>query len=82
MKAIVKKLITFAVTVLIVTLFVFVAFELIPGDAATAKLGINATPEALAALREELGLTLFLCAIFRGSHLFSSGIWVLPIHTE
>lgn len=57
MKAIVKKLITFAVTVLIVTLFVFVAFELIPGDAATAKLGINATPEALAALREELGLT-------------------------
>ena len=25
---------------------------------------------------------LFLCAIFRGSHLFSSGIWVLPIHTE
>lgn len=57
MKTIVKKLITFIVTVLLVTLFVFVAFELIPGDAATARLGINATPEALAALREELGLT-------------------------
>ena len=44
-------------TVLLVTLFVFIAFELIPGDAATARLGINATPEALMALREEMGLT-------------------------
>jgi peptide/nickel transport system permease protein len=36
---------------------VFVAFELIPGDAATARLGITATPEALSALREKMGLT-------------------------
>ena len=57
MKTIIKKLLTFIVTVLLVTLFVFVAFELIPGDAATARLGINATPEALRALREEMGLT-------------------------
>ena len=57
MRIIVKKIITFIVTVLLVTLFVFIAFELIPGDAATARLGINATPEALMALREEMGLT-------------------------
>ena len=44
------------VTVFLVTLFVFVAFDLIPGDAATAKLGTNATPESIEALREELGL--------------------------
>lgn len=37
--------------------FVFIAFDLIPGDAATNRLGINATPEALERLREEMGLT-------------------------
>ncbi len=57
MKTVLKKSITFIFTVLLVTFFVFIAFELIPGDAATARLGTNATPEALAKLREELGLT-------------------------
>ncbi len=57
MKTVFKKIITFFITILLVTFFVFVAFELIPGDAATARLGINATPEALARAREELGLT-------------------------
>ena len=57
MKTVLKKSATFIFTVLLVTFFVFIAFELIPGDAATARLGINATPEALAKLREELGLT-------------------------
>lgn len=56
MKIIAKKLVTFIVTVLLVTLFVFIAFDLIPGDAATARLGINATPEAVMRLREEMGL--------------------------
>ncbi len=56
MKYILKKIGTCLLTVLIVTLFVFLAFELIPGDAATAKLGTNATPEKLTALRHELGL--------------------------
>lgn len=57
MKIIARKLVTFVVTVLLVTLFVFIAFDLIPGDAATARLGINATPEAVERLREEMGLT-------------------------
>lgn len=57
MKAIARKLLTFIVTVLLVTLFVFIAFDLIPGDAATARLGIKATPEAVERLREQMGLT-------------------------
>ncbi|MCR5673535.1 MAG: ABC transporter permease [Lachnospiraceae bacterium] len=57
MKIIFKKFATFIITILLVTLFVFIAFDLIPGDAATARLGINATPEALERLREEMGLT-------------------------
>lgn len=56
MKYILKKIFTFLITVLLVTLFVFLAFELIPGDAATAKLGTNATPEALEAMRKSMGL--------------------------
>lgn len=56
MKFAVKKFLSLILTVLLVTLFVFAAFELIPGDAATARLGTNATPEALMKLREELGL--------------------------
>jgi len=40
----------------IVSLLAFVAFDMISGDAATAKLGTEATPEKIAALREELGL--------------------------
>ena len=57
MKNVIKKIASFIITILLVTLFVFVSFELIPGDAATARLGINATPEALSALREQMGLT-------------------------
>lgn len=57
MKIILRKILTLIITVLLVTLFVFLAFDIIPGDAATARLGINATPEALERLREELGLS-------------------------
>ena len=41
---------------LIVSLLVFGITQLLPADAATTLLGENATPEALAALRERLGL--------------------------
>ena len=56
MRYILKKILTSAVTVLLVTIFVFAAFELIPGDAAVAKLGTNATSEALEEMRESMGL--------------------------
>lgn len=38
------------------SLFVFVVLRMLPGDIATARLGTNATPAALAELRREYGL--------------------------
>ena len=43
-------------TMVIFSLLAFVAFDLISGDPASAMLGTEATPEKIAALREELGL--------------------------
>lgn len=43
-------------TLLIVSFLVFLAFTVIPGDPAVAKLGTEATPQRLEALREEMGL--------------------------
>ncbi|HSN43081.1 MAG TPA: ABC transporter permease, partial [Propionibacteriaceae bacterium] len=40
----------------VASLLIFVALNLLPGDVAQAILGTNADPEALAALREQLGL--------------------------
>lgn len=45
-----------AVSLFIVTLLVFAGTALLPGDAASALLGQNATPEALEAIRRNLGL--------------------------
>lgn len=43
-------------TLLAVTFLTFAAFSLIPGNAAMARLGTQATPERVAALEAELGL--------------------------
>jgi len=43
-------------TLLLVSVLIFLGTEILPGDAAKAVLGRNATPEALAQLRERLGL--------------------------
>lgn len=45
-----------AMTLLLVSLVVFAITSLLPGDAAEEALGQSATPEAVAALRAELGL--------------------------
>lgn len=45
-----------AVSLFIVTVLVFAGTSLLPGDAASALLGQNATPEALEAIRRNLGL--------------------------
>lgn len=55
-KYVLQRIAMLFVTMLLVSLFAFIAFELISGDAATAMLGTEATPERLEALREELGL--------------------------
>lgn len=51
-----KKLFSMCVTLLVVSFFVFAAFDVIPGDPATALLGTNATLEKVEQLREEMGL--------------------------
>ncbi len=52
----IKRIGTMLFTMVIVSFLAFVAFDLISGDTATAILGTEATPEALEALRQELGL--------------------------
>ncbi len=51
-----KRVMMLLVTMVIVSLLAFVAFDLISGDPATAMLGTEATAERVAALQEELGL--------------------------
>ena len=44
------------VTLWVVSLIMFAGTEILPGDVAEIMLGMEATPESLAALRSELGL--------------------------
>ena len=51
MKYAAKRIAMLFATMLIVSLLAFVAFDLISGDAASAMLGTEATPEKIAELR-------------------------------
>ncbi|HUK07053.1 MAG TPA: ABC transporter permease [Stellaceae bacterium] len=51
-----RRLLHGLISLVILSLIIFVCTHLLPGDAATAILGDNATPAALAALRARLGL--------------------------
>src|SRR5438105_10967255 len=44
------------VTLLVVSVLIFLGTQILPGDVANAILGRNATPQGLAALRHQLGL--------------------------
>ena len=55
-KLIIRRLLLGLVTMWVVSLMVFGTTEVLPGDVATAILGQSATPEALTAIRQELGL--------------------------
>lgn len=56
MKFYLKKLITLIITLIFVSFITFFAFQVIPGDSAIAKLGIDATEEQIQELRESMGL--------------------------
>ncbi|PKM74370.1 MAG: ABC transporter permease [Firmicutes bacterium HGW-Firmicutes-16] len=56
MKYILKKVAIFLITLLGISVLVFLAFQIIPGDPTTRMLGTQATPEKVALLREQLGL--------------------------
>jgi len=51
-----KKLLWAIATLAVASLVIFLALEIVPGDPAEVMLGINATDDAVAALREQLGL--------------------------
>lgn len=56
MKYIIKKITGLIITLLIVSMLAFLAFEVIPGDPASTILGTEATESKVQALREEMGL--------------------------
>ena len=56
MKYAAKKFLTLSITLFTVSLLAFLAFQVIPGDPTTKMLGTEATEEAKAALRVQLGL--------------------------
>lgn len=58
MKTLVKRVLLLIATLLLVTILAFVAFSIIPGDPTSSILGVEATPEQIAALRDRLGLDL------------------------
>jgi peptide/nickel transport system permease protein len=51
-----RRLIGFAINLVLVSMFVFTLLRLVPGDAAANILGVEATPEALTEFREKHGL--------------------------
>lgn len=55
-KYMLKKILMLVLTLLAVSFVVFAAFSILPGDPALQKLGTEATPERLEALREQMGL--------------------------
>ncbi|MET0428612.1 MAG: ABC transporter permease [Microvirga sp.] len=55
-RSIAARLLSLAVTLLAVSLAIFVILEVLPGDPASIMLGTSAQPDTLAALRLELGL--------------------------
>ncbi len=51
-----KRLLSLGVSLLVASVIIFVAIEIVPGDPASYMLGINAQEDTVAALREQLGL--------------------------
>lgn len=56
MRFVIKRICILILTLLVISMLVFLAFQIIPGDPTTNMLGTHATPEKVEALREELGL--------------------------
>lgn len=55
MKYLMKKIVTLIITLLVVSFITFFAFQIIPGDSAITSLGVDANPQRVAELREQLG---------------------------
>ncbi|MDR1131903.1 MAG: ABC transporter permease [Oscillospiraceae bacterium] len=89
MKYILKKVGIFLLTLLGISVLVFIAFQIVPGDPTARLLGTQATPERVDALREQLGLndpavlryfrwlTDFLRGDFGGSYTYAMPVSAL-----
>lgn len=55
-----KRLLSLSVSLLVASIVIFLAIEVVPGDPASYMLGLNAQADTVAALREELGLNVSL----------------------
>ena len=61
-----KRLGSLIVSLIVASLIIFACIEIVPGDPASFMLGINAQPDTIAALREELGLNQTLLQRYTG----------------
>lgn len=51
-----RRLVSLAASLVVASLVIFTVIEIVPGDPASYMLGLNAQPETVAALRDQLGL--------------------------
>ncbi len=56
LRYVLKRLVSLVISLAVASLVIFVVIEVVPGDPAAYMLGMNAQPDTLAALREQLGL--------------------------
>ena len=56
LRTIAERLVSLALSLLVASVVIFAVIEIIPGDPAAFMLGMNASPDTVAALRRELGL--------------------------
>ncbi|WP_136657716.1 ABC transporter permease [Nitratireductor sp. XY-223] len=52
----IKRLVSLTISLMAASLVIFFVIEVVPGDPASFMLGLNASPETVAALRDSLGL--------------------------
>lgn len=57
LRYILSRLLSLCLSLIVASLVIFTVIEIIPGDPAAFMLGLNAEPDTVAALRDELGLS-------------------------
>ncbi|MEM6463543.1 MAG: ABC transporter permease [Pseudomonadota bacterium] len=53
---VIKRLVSLTLSLIAASIIIFLVIEVVPGDPASFMLGLNASPETVAALRDSLGL--------------------------
>ncbi|GHE06255.1 peptide ABC transporter [Allgaiera indica] len=57
LRYLISRLISLALSLVLASIVIFAVLQVLPGDPASFMLGLNASPDTVAALREQLGLT-------------------------